>query len=218
MPTPASSSASAPEDYAQAGNRDERHRRAVHPLDGIEFQRRWESRAFELGGGEYFAPGQLVGDFLRRQRSTVLGRRAAVVHARRAPDRSRATRPRQPAGLRARSDPRGDAGLRPADQGLRDGRTRCSPVSRRARRRRCASRAAADLQSVNVQRTVSGRRGRRICGRHHVGRSRRHRDRRGGCAHAMLKVAPRCSRRSRPPSEPAQRLTCSSRARSRAQP
>ena len=34
------------------------------PLAGIEFQRRWESRAFELGGGNYQAPGQLVGDFL----------------------------------------------------------------------------------------------------------------------------------------------------------
>ncbi len=34
------------------------------PLAGIEFQRRWESRAYELGGGDYRAPGQLVGDFL----------------------------------------------------------------------------------------------------------------------------------------------------------
>ncbi len=47
--------------------------RAVHPLDGIEFQRQWESRAFELGGGDYCAPGQLVGDFLKEQRSSVLG-------------------------------------------------------------------------------------------------------------------------------------------------
>ncbi len=34
------------------------------PLAGMEFQRRLESRAFELGGGNYQAPGQLVGDFL----------------------------------------------------------------------------------------------------------------------------------------------------------
>jgi uncharacterized FAD-dependent dehydrogenase len=43
------------------------------PLAGVAFQRRWESRAFELGGGNYDAPGQLVGDFLRGQASTQLG-------------------------------------------------------------------------------------------------------------------------------------------------
>jgi uncharacterized protein len=35
-----------------------------HPLAGIAFQRHWESRAYELGGATYSAPGQLVGDFL----------------------------------------------------------------------------------------------------------------------------------------------------------
>jgi len=44
-----------------------------HPLAGIEFQRRLEERAFELGGGTYNAPGQLVGDFLAHRPSTVLG-------------------------------------------------------------------------------------------------------------------------------------------------
>jgi uncharacterized FAD-dependent dehydrogenase len=44
-----------------------------HPLAGIEFQRQWESRAFELGGGTYEAPGQLVGDFLAGKPSTKLG-------------------------------------------------------------------------------------------------------------------------------------------------
>jgi len=44
-----------------------------HPLAGIAFQRQWESRAFELGGGNYNAPGQLVGDFLANQPSTTLG-------------------------------------------------------------------------------------------------------------------------------------------------
>lgn len=42
-------------------------------LAGIEFQRRWESRAFELGGGNYNAPAQLVGDFLAGRPSTSLG-------------------------------------------------------------------------------------------------------------------------------------------------
>lgn len=35
-----------------------------HPLAGIEFQRIWERKAFALGGKNYFAPVQLVGDFL----------------------------------------------------------------------------------------------------------------------------------------------------------
>ena len=44
-----------------------------NPLAGMEFQRRWESRAFELGGGTYQAPGQLVGDFLAGKASTGFG-------------------------------------------------------------------------------------------------------------------------------------------------
>ena len=42
-------------------------------LAGVEFQRRWESRAFELGGKNYQAPGQLVGDFLAGRASTKFG-------------------------------------------------------------------------------------------------------------------------------------------------
>jgi len=45
-----------------------------HPLAGIELQRQLESRAFELGGGTYEAPGQLVGDFLAGKPSTKLGK------------------------------------------------------------------------------------------------------------------------------------------------
>jgi len=58
-----------PQDYRQDG----RHEGTVSPLDGMAFQRRWESRAYELGGGGYRAPAALVGDFLKRQTSTVLG-------------------------------------------------------------------------------------------------------------------------------------------------
>jgi uncharacterized FAD-dependent dehydrogenase len=43
------------------------------PLAGMEFQRFWESRAFELGGGNYHAPAQLVGDFLAGRPSTAFG-------------------------------------------------------------------------------------------------------------------------------------------------
>ena len=43
------------------------------PLAGIDFQRHWEEKAFEAGGGNYNAPAQLVGDFLAGRSSTVLG-------------------------------------------------------------------------------------------------------------------------------------------------
>jgi len=41
-----------------------------HPLAGIAFQREWESRAYELGGHNYNAPAQLVGDFIANRPST----------------------------------------------------------------------------------------------------------------------------------------------------
>jgi uncharacterized FAD-dependent dehydrogenase len=44
----------------------------THPLAGIVLQRHWEARAFELGGGTYEAPGQLVGDFVAARPSTAL--------------------------------------------------------------------------------------------------------------------------------------------------
>ena len=41
-----------------------------HPLDGVEFQRKWEILAYELGGKTYKAPMQLVGDFLAGKATT----------------------------------------------------------------------------------------------------------------------------------------------------
>jgi uncharacterized FAD-dependent dehydrogenase len=58
-----------PQDYRQDGPAQG----PVNPLDGMAFQRQWESRAYALGGGGYVAPGQLVGDFLRGQRSSAVG-------------------------------------------------------------------------------------------------------------------------------------------------
>jgi uncharacterized protein len=58
-----------PQDYRSSASADG----AVHPLDGIAFQRRWETRAFELGGETYDAPVQRVGDFLKGQPSTSFG-------------------------------------------------------------------------------------------------------------------------------------------------
>ncbi|TZF90879.1 NAD(P)/FAD-dependent oxidoreductase [Cognatilysobacter lacus] len=53
-----------PEDFAPYGD---------GPLAGIALQRHWEARAFELGGGDYEAPGQLVGDFLQGRASSEFG-------------------------------------------------------------------------------------------------------------------------------------------------
>jgi uncharacterized FAD-dependent dehydrogenase len=43
-----------------------------HVLAGVDLQRKLESLAFELGGGDYSAPAQLVGDFLKDRPSTTL--------------------------------------------------------------------------------------------------------------------------------------------------
>lgn len=55
-------------------NVDERDFGSAHPLAGMEFQERLEKRAFELGGGNYFAPVQTAGDFLAGCRTQRLGR------------------------------------------------------------------------------------------------------------------------------------------------
>ena len=59
-----------PQDYRQDGKTDGS---PVNPLDGMAFQRIWESRAYELGGGDYKAPGSLVGAFIKRQVSREFG-------------------------------------------------------------------------------------------------------------------------------------------------
>lgn len=45
-----------------------------HPLAGMEFQRRLEKAAFQLGGGDFRAPAQTVGDFLEHRPSTGPGK------------------------------------------------------------------------------------------------------------------------------------------------
>ncbi|WP_426044223.1 NAD(P)/FAD-dependent oxidoreductase [Caulobacter sp. DWR3-1-2] len=48
-----------------------------HPLAGVEFQRKWESLAYTVGGSTYAAPAQKVGDFLAGRASSDLGDVAA---------------------------------------------------------------------------------------------------------------------------------------------
>lgn len=46
---------------------------ALHPLSGIVLQRQLETKAYLLGGRNYNAPGQLVGDFIAGRESPALG-------------------------------------------------------------------------------------------------------------------------------------------------
>lgn len=45
-----------------------------NPLSGIDFQRKWEGKAFELAGGDYTAPYQRVEDFLKNRQSFNFGK------------------------------------------------------------------------------------------------------------------------------------------------
>ncbi len=64
-----------PQDYRQ----DRGGSGPVSPLDGIIFQRFWESRAYALGGESYRAPGQLVGDFVAGRHGNALARQFGSV-------------------------------------------------------------------------------------------------------------------------------------------
>ncbi len=44
------------------------------PLAGVEFQRRWEEKAFQLGGGNYRAPAQRLSEFLQGRDPSSLGK------------------------------------------------------------------------------------------------------------------------------------------------
>jgi uncharacterized protein len=62
-----------PSDYRQDGRVGDKSS-PVCPLDGMAFQRFWESRAYELGGGGYQAPGQRVGDFVQGRHGSAVAR------------------------------------------------------------------------------------------------------------------------------------------------
>ncbi len=47
--------------------------KSIHPLSGVEFQRNWEGKAYELGGRDFHAPVQLVGDFMLGKPSKAIG-------------------------------------------------------------------------------------------------------------------------------------------------
>jgi len=55
-------------------NVDERDFGSSHPLGGMYFQEKLEKKAFELGGNNYFAPVQTVGDFLNLKPTDKIGK------------------------------------------------------------------------------------------------------------------------------------------------
>ena len=68
-------------EYAQDGensnsallvNVNEKDFASHHPLAGVAFQKKWEQKTFEVGGGNFSAPIQLVGDFLKNKKSTAI--------------------------------------------------------------------------------------------------------------------------------------------------
>ncbi len=52
------------EDFVSEGN----------PLSGLVFRRHWERRAFEAGGGSYYAPAQRLSEFIERKSTGAVGR------------------------------------------------------------------------------------------------------------------------------------------------
>ena len=167
-----------PQDYRQDGRTDSS---MVNPLDGVAFQRFWESRAYELGGGGYVAPGQRLGDFVKRQRSSAFGSvTPSYTPGVRATDLAApgqeslpgyvldAIREALPAFETA--DPRFRAARRGADR-RRDAHLVAAAHPARAR-----------PAEPERRRAVPGRRRRGLCRRHHVRRRRRHRGGRGDWA------------------------------------
>lgn len=62
----------------------ERDGHGRHALSGLSFQRKWEKAAFELGGGNYFAPAQRVTDYIAGRLGTAPGKttyRPGLTHA-----------------------------------------------------------------------------------------------------------------------------------------
>jgi uncharacterized FAD-dependent dehydrogenase len=64
-----------PQDYRQDGLASG----PVSPLDGMAYQRFWESRAYALGGENYHAPAQLVGDFVAGRHGKAITREVGSV-------------------------------------------------------------------------------------------------------------------------------------------
>ena len=62
-----------PADYPTDFDSSQQANGRVSPLAGAVLQRRLESHAYLLGGSNYEAPGQLVGDFIAGRASTALG-------------------------------------------------------------------------------------------------------------------------------------------------
>ena len=163
----------APADYAQAGHVDDRHRsrrasarrhRVPAAMGVTRVRTRW---------GRLLRAGAARGRFPEGAAVERAGRGAAVLHTRCAADRSWRARSAEPARVCARCDPRGDPGVRPPDQGFRATGRRVHGC-RDAHLVAAAHHARRRHAERQRQGSLSSRRGRGLCGRHHVGRSGRH--------------------------------------------
>ena len=119
------------------------------PLAGVALAgARWKSKAFELGGGDYCAPGQLVGDFVRGAR---VDASSGEVEPSYKPGVKLGDLAARAAGLCDRRDSRGAAGVRPADRGLRRDDAVLTGVETRTSSPVRITRDAESLQSLNVR-------------------------------------------------------------------
>ena len=163
-----------PEDYRQDGKTGG----VVNPLDGIAFQRFWESRAYELGGGDYLAPGALVGDFVKRQRSSEFGgvqpSYKPGVHLTDLQEKGRGSLPEYALDAIREALPAFERQIKGFSHARRGADRRRDPHVVAA-----AHPARQGLPEPERARPVPGRRRRGLCRRHHVGRRRRHRSGRG---------------------------------------
>ena len=140
------------------------------PLAGVALQEELESQAYVLGGSDYSAPGQLVGDFLRGVASTGFGAVKPSLYTRRQTQRS--------FGLAAcvcrRSDPEALGAFGSQIRGFdRDDAVLTAVESRTSSPLRI-TRDPESLQSLNVRGLYPLRRGCGLCRRHSLCRRRRH--------------------------------------------
>ena len=174
--------------------------RTGSPLAGIALQRALESNAFVLGGGDYRAPGQLVGDFVAGKPSTALGSVEPSYKPGVTPGDLHAALPAYAIEAMREAFPafgRKIKGFDLHDAVLTGVETRTSSPIRITR--------GEDFQSLNVRGLYPGGRRCELRGRHPVGGRGRHQGRRGGGARNRRRFLTGRSSRRRSPARRASR-------------
>ena len=141
-------------------------------LGGVFYQQQLERAAFEAGGKNYHAPAQLVGDFLAHRPSTAFGSVKPTY-------RPGVTLCELHDVLPARITSVLEQALPALDKRLHGFAGPDAVMTAPETRSSSPVRIVRGEPAVRDRRAVSLRRGRRLRGRHHVRRRRRHSDRRG---------------------------------------